>query len=368
MMPQWFLLPGIILATLAAVIASQALITGSYSITNEAILLNFWPRVKINHPTTIKGQMYIPSVNLFLFVGCVAVILFFQKSSNMEAAYGLAITITMLMTTMLMSYYFYVKRQSTVFILLFLAFYLTIEGSFFVANMFKFIHGGWVTLLIAGILFYIMFVWFRGRKIKNKLTEFVKIDHYFPMLKDLKEDKSVAKYSTNLVYFIRANSINEIESKVIYSIFTKQPKRADIYWLIHVDVMDDPHTLTYTVKQLIPGTLIRIDFKIGFKVPTKIYMYFKKAITDMVSNNEIDITSRYPSLHKYAVSGDFRFVLTERVQGYDYDFKPFSQFIMDSYEILKRIGISDEKAYGLDTSSVETEKIPLAISQKHEII
>jgi KUP system potassium uptake protein len=362
MMPQWFLLPGIILATAAAIIASQALITGSYTITNEAILLNFWPRVKINHPTNIKGQMYIPSVNLFLFVGCIGVILFFRESKNMEAAYGLAITITMLMTTMLMSFYFYVKRKSAAFIILFLLFYLTIESSFFIANMFKFIHGGWVTILIAGILFYIMFVWFRGRKIKNKLTEFVKIDNYFPMLVDLKADETIAKYSTNLVYFIRANSMHEIESKVMYSIFNKQPKRADIYWLIHVDVVDDPHTLTYKVTPLIPGTLIRIDFKIGFKVPTKIYMFFKKAINDMVMNKEIDITSRYPSLSKYSLAGDFRFILTERVQGYDYDFKPFSQFIMDSYDVLKRIGITDEKAYGLDTSSVETEKIPLAFN------
>lgn len=280
----------------------------------------------------------------------------------MEAAYGLAITITMLMTTMLMSFYFYIKRKPRPLIILFLAFYLTIEGSFFIANMFKFIHGGWVTLFIAGILFYIMYVWFRGRKIKNKLTEFVKIDSYFPMLKDLKTDTTIAKYSTNLVYFIRANSMHEIESKVIYSIFNKQPKRADIYWLIHVDVVDAPHTLTYKVTPLIPGTLIRIDFKIGFKVPTKIYMYFKKAVTDLVKNKEVDITSRYPSLHKYALSGDFRFVLTERVQGYDFDFKPFTQFIMDSYDVLKKIGITDEKAYGLDTSNVETEKIPLAIN------
>ena len=187
------------------------------------------------------------------------------------------------------------------------------------------------------------------------------------MLKDLKEDKTVAKYSTNLVYFIRANSMHEIESKVIHSIFYKQPKRADIYWLLHVDVMDDPHTLTYRVTPLIPGTLMRIDFKIGFKVPTKINMYFRKAVSDLVMNSEIDITSRYPSLHRYALAGDFRFILTERVQGYDYDFKPFTQFIMDSYDVLKKIGITDEKAYGLDTSSVVTEKIPLAINQHAEI-
>lgn len=362
-MPTWFLIPGILLSTAAAVIASQALITGSYTIINEAILLNFWPRVKISHPTFIKGQMYIPSVNKLLFVGCIFVILYFQKSSNMEAAYGLAITITMLMTTLLMSYYFYVKRKSFSYIFLFLGAYLFIEGSFFIANMFKFIHGGWVTILIASILFYIMFIWYKGRAIKRKLTDYVAIDNYFSMLVDMKKDESISKYSTNLVYFTYANNVHEIESKVIFSIFNKQPKRADVYWLIHVEVVDEPHTMSYKVSHLIPETLIRVDFKIGFKVPTKINLYFRKVIEELVLNKEVDITTRYPSLHKYAISGDFRFILTDRVQGYDFDFKPFNQFVMDSYDILKNIGIPDEKAYGLDTSSVLTEKIPLVINK-----
>ncbi len=365
-MPEWFLLPGILIATAAAIIASQALISGSYTIINEAILLNFWPRVQISHPTYIKGQMYIPSVNKFLFVGCISIILFFQKSTNMEAAYGLAITITMLMTTLLMSFYFYIKRTSNFYIFTFLCCYLAIELSFFIANLFKFIHGGWVTLLIAGIISYIMYVWFKGRKIKNRLTEFVFIDKYFSVLNDMKSDISIPKYTTNLVYFTHANSIHEVESKVMYSIFNKQPKRADVYWLIHVDVVDDPHTMTYKVTPLIPETLIRIDFKIGFKVPTKIYLYFRKVIESLVKTNEVDITSRYPSLRKYAVAGDFRFILTDRVQGYDFDFKPFNQFIMDSYDVLKKIGITEVKAYGLDTSNVVTETVPLVINQDVE--
>ncbi|MEI8202538.1 MAG: KUP/HAK/KT family potassium transporter [Bacteroidota bacterium] len=365
-MPQWFLLPGILIATAAAIIASQALISGSYTIINEAILLNFWPRVQISHPTFIKGQMYIPSINKFLFIGCISIILFFQKSTNMEAAYGLAITITMLMTTLLMSFYFYIKRKSNFYIFVFLGCYLIIEVSFFIANLFKFIHGGWVTLLIAGFISYIMYVWFKGRKIKNRLTEFVFIDKYFSMLSDVKKDESIAKYATNLVYFTHANSLHEVESKVMYSIFNKQPKRADVYWLIHVDVVDDPHTLTYKITPLIPESLIRIDFKIGFKVPTKIYLYFRKVIESLVANNEVDITSRYPSLRKYAVTGDFRFILTDRVQGYDYDFKPFNQFIMDSYDVLKKIGITEVKAYGLDTSNVITETVPLVINQNVE--
>jgi KUP system potassium uptake protein len=268
----------------------------------------------------------------------------------------------MMMTTLLMCFYFYVKRKSTFLILIFFSCYLLIEGSFLVANMFKFIHGGWVTLLIAGIIFSIMFIWFRGRSIKRKLTEYVNVESYYSMLNDMRKDESIQKYATNLVYFTYASSIHQIETKVMYSIFNKRPKRADVYWIIHVDVVDDPHTMTYKVTHLIPETLIRIDFKIGFKIQTRINLYFRKVIESMTINKEVDITSRYPSLRKYAIPGDFRFILTDRVQGYDFDFKPFDQFVMDVYYIIKKIGISDEEAYGLDTSSVMTEKIPLVVN------
>ena len=361
-MPKWFLFPGIIISTAAAIIASQALISGSFSIMNQAILLNFWPRVKISHPTFNKGQIYIPSINKVLYVGCIVVILYFKESQHMEAAYGLAITITEIMTTMLMTIYLYVKRRPLWMVFSFISVYFVIEGSFFIANMFKFIHGGWVTLLIASIVFSIMFIWFRGRSIKRKLTQYVKIDTYFPMLVDMKKDLSIQKYATNLVYFTYAYSIHEIETKVMYSIINKTPKRADIYWIIHVDIVDEPHTMTYKVTHLIPETLIRIDFKIGFKVPTRINLYFRKVIDSLTVDKEVDITSRYPSLHKYGVPGDFRFILTDRVQGYDFDFKPFDQFVMDVYYIIKKIGISDEAAYGLNTSSVTTEKIPLVVN------
>lgn len=366
-MPHWFLFTGVVISTSAAIIASQALISGSFSIVNQAILLNFWPLVRINHPSDNKGQIYIPSINKILYVACILVILYFRESRNMEAAYGLAITITEMMTTFIMSYYFFIKRRPYWVILGFISLYFCVEGSFFIANMYKFIHGGWVTLMMAGILFFIMFVWYRGRQIKSRLTKFVNIDDYILMLKDMKDDETISKYATNLVYFTRAISVHEIERKVIYSIFNKKPKRADVYWLIHLDVVDEPHTMSYKVSTLIPQTLIRIDFKIGFKVPTKINLYFRKAVEDMVANNEVDISSRYPSLHRHSVPGDFRFILTDRVQGYDFDFKIFNQFIMDSYDILKNIGMSEERSYGLDTSNVEIEKVPLIIGADRKI-
>jgi KUP system potassium uptake protein len=362
-MPTWFLMTGIVVATIAAIIASQAMITSSFTIISEAILLNFWPKVQINYPTQVKGQMYVPSVNRFLWLACILVILFFQKSINMEAAYGLTINITMLMTTMLMALYLYYSKLPSFVSIFFIGLYFIIEGTFLASNLNKFTHGGWATFLIAGVMFSIMFIWYRGRSIKNRFISFSKIGNYLEWFTDLKHDESVPKYATNLVYLTKANYKQDIESKVIFSIFNKQPKRADIYWLIHIDILDEPHTMSYKVETLVPDTLIRVDFKLGFKVQTRINLYFKQVIQELLRNNEIDITSRYDSLRKHHVPGDFKFVIIDRIQNYDFDFKAFEQFIMDVYSVLKNIGVSDTKAYGLDTSNVYIEKVPLQFDE-----
>jgi KUP system potassium uptake protein len=358
-MPHWFLFTGIIIATAAAIIASQALISGSYTIISEAILLNFWPKVKISYPTTIKGQMFVPSINRFLWAACTFVILFFQESANMEAAYGLSITITMLMTTLLLVAYLRLKRVSYYVIGFLLAFYLTIECSFLIANFNKFNHGGWFTIMMAGILFSIMFIWYKGRNIKKRFFEFVKIDNYKKIILDLSKDESVPKYATNLVYLTRANFATDIETKIIYSIINKRPKRADTYWFIHVHTVDEPHTLEYSVETIIPNVILRVEFRLGFKVEPRINLYFKQVIDELVQNNEVDVISHYRSLKQHNIMGDFRFVVIDRIQNYDFDFSPFEQFIMDIYSLLKRIGITDVKAFGLDTSNVEIEKVPL---------
>jgi KUP system potassium uptake protein len=365
-MPSWFLMTGIVIATAAAVIASQALISGSFTIVSEAIQLNFWPKVKISHPTTIKGQMFIPSVNFFLWASCSFVILFFQESSNMEAAYGLAITITMLMTTILLSVYLRFKRRGFFLIAIFLLIYLTIEGSFLVANMYKFRHGGWFTILMAGVLFFIMYVWYKGRNIKKRFMEFVKIDNYKQLILDVSKDESIPKYATNLVYLTRADFKTDVESKIIYSIINKRPKRADTYWFIHVHILDEPRTMEYSVETIIPDVIMRVEFRLGFKVEPKINLYFKKVIDDLVNNKEINVISKYVSLKNHNIIGDFRFVVIDRIQNYDFDFSPFEQFVMDIYTWLKKIGITEVKAYGLDTSNVEIEKVPLMFESGQE--
>jgi KUP system potassium uptake protein len=340
------------------------LISGSYTLISEAIQLNFWPKIKINYPTNIKGQLYISRINWILYAACLAVVLGFRKSSNMEAAYGLSITITMLMTTGLLSIYMYYKKVPVYVIFIFLSVYLTIEGSFLIANLNKFTHGGWFTILVGGILSCIMYIWYQGRKIKNSFIEFVKIDQYYDIIKEISHDESIVKYASNLVFLTKANTVTDIELKIIYSIINKHPKRADVYWLLHVDILDEPHVLEYKVVHMIPGTLIKIDFKIGFKVQPRVNLFFRQVLIELSQNNEIDLISRYESLRKYHIASDFRFIVIDRIQNYDFDFPPKEQLIMDLYSIIKNFGISEVNALGLDTSNVTIETVPLTADKE----
>jgi KUP system potassium uptake protein len=282
----------------------------------------------------------------------------------MEAAYGLSITITMLMTTALLTVYLNQKKVPVYITGLLLAVYLTIEGSFLVANLNKFVNGGWFTILLGGILFTIMYTWYKGRKIKNNFSEFVKIENYVDIIKALHDDQSVQKFATNLAFITKANTITDLEEKIIYSILKKQPKRADVYWLLHVDIMDDPHRLDYRITPIIEGILIKIDFRIGFKVQPRVNLFFRYVVEEMKKNGEIDPVSRYDSLRKHNINADFRFVIIDRIQNYDFDFKPWDQLIMDLYMIIKRFGIGEVKALGLDNSNTTTETVPLHMGKE----
>lgn len=362
LMPAWFIIPGVIIATLAAIIASQAMISGSYTLISEATRLNLWPKMKINFPSDAKGQLYIPGMNTFLYIGCVFVVLYFQSSSNMEAAYGLAIITTMLMTTILFANYLVMKRVNSGLIYLFLIVYIIIESSFFLANMPKFPHGGYATLIIAGLMFGVMYVWFRARKIKNRYVEFVKMEDYIHQLQELSNDMSIPKYATHLVYLTSANNPKEIEHKVIYSILNKKPKRADIYWFIHVDVVDEPYRCDYIVDTIIPNEIIRIEFRLGFRVEQRINLMFRKVVEDMVTNKEVNITSRYVSLQKNKIAGDWQFIVMEKFLSHDNDLPLSDRLIMRFYFMLKKISLSEEKGFGLDSSYVTVEKYPLVVA------
>ena len=327
-MPQWFLYFGIAIATAATIIASQALISGSYTLISEAMRLNIWPKVRISYPTEAKGQLYVPAANFLLFLGCIGIVLFFQKASNMEAAYGLAITITMIATSILFANYLIVHRTKSFLIYLYLVLYLTIEFSFLYANMDKFPHGGYVTLIVGGVLFFVMYAWFRARKVKNRYVEFVRLDHYIPKIQELSNDKSIPKYATHLVYLTSADNPKEIEHKIIYSLLSKKPKRADIYWLIHVDTLDDPYTAEYVVSHIIPNDIIRVEFRLGFKVQPRINLMFKKVVEDLVANREVNVLSRYDSLERTNTTGDFQFIVMEKYLSDDNEFPLWERIIM----------------------------------------
>jgi len=361
-MPQWYIYFGIAIATAATIIASQALISGSFTLISEAMRLNLWPKLRINYPTEAKGQLYVPAANFLLFAGCNGVVLYFQKASNMEAAYGLAITVTMIATSVLFANYLAIRRTRPALIYLYLSVYLTIEFSFLYANMDKFPHGGYVTLLVGGFLFIVMYNWFKARKIKNRYVEFVRLDHYVPRIQELSNDRSVAKYATHLVYLTSADNPKEIEHKIIYSILNKKPKRADIYWFIHVNTLDDPYTAEYTVDHIIPNEIIRVEFRLGFRVQPRINLMFQKVVEDLVINKEVNVASRYESLNTNNAVGDFQFIVMEKYLSQDNELPFWERIMMKLHFWLKEISLSEERGFGLDPSNVVVEKFPLMVS------
>lgn len=362
LMPNWFVIIGVIIATTAAIIASQALVSGSFTLISEAMRLNLWPKFRIVYPSEERGQLFIPAINLLLFLGCVGVVLYFRESAAMEAAYGLAIMMTMIATTILFANYLVLHRVQQSLIYLFLAAYLVVELTFLTALMKKFAHGGYITLLVGSIFFLVMYIWFRARKIKNRYVEFVRMDHYLPVLQELSNDSSINKYATHLIFLTSANNPKEIEHKIIHSILNRKPKRADIYWFVHVDTMDNPYTSEYEVQTIIPNEVIRIEFKLGFRVEPRINLMFKKVVEEMVNNREVNIVSRYESLQRNNIVGDFRFVIMEKFLSQDNELPFFERLIMKIYFFLKAVSLSEEKGFGLDPSYVKVEKFPLIVS------
>ncbi|WP_158796821.1 KUP/HAK/KT family potassium transporter [Pedobacter sp. L105] len=367
--PEPYLLFMVALSTIAAIIASQAMISGSFTLISEAVRLNLWPKVRINYPSNERGQIYVPSINWLLCAGCLLIVLIFKRSVNMEGAYGLAINMTFLATTILVAAYMISKKVPRYAIIIFVAVYGAIEFTFLVGNMTKFFHGGFVTVMIGAVLFSVMWGWYVARRIKSRFVKYVEVEDYFEIISELSEDESVAKYSSQLVYMTNANFKTEIESKIIYSILQKEPKRADIYWLVHVDVVDEPFTQDYKVTFLIPGKLVRIDFKLGFRVEQRVNLLYRKVIEELVKNGEVDIISKYTSLHKHKIAGDFRFILLEKHLSKFSKLSVYERSVMWWYYfVLKKLSLSEEKSFGLDSSYVEIEKVPLIFVSAEDII
>ncbi|MDE3211960.1 MAG: KUP/HAK/KT family potassium transporter [Bacteroidota bacterium] len=358
-MPHWFLLPSILIATAATIIASQALISGSFTLISEAISLNFWPRVTVRQPSELKGQIYIPSINSILWFGCILMVVYFQTSEHMQAAYGFSITIAMMMTTFLLGFFLlYRVRWNKFLVFGILSIFVLIESSFFIANVAK-IKQRWMFLFFELFIFMTMYVWYYTRKINNRFTKFVDLGKYAGQIKELSEDDSIPKFSTHLIYLTKANIRHHVEEKVLKSIFAKTPKRADVYWLLHINRTEHPYTLSYDVSELIEDTLIKVNINIGFRIQPKTELYFKKIVQDLIADKEIHLHIRPDGSTKYNSEPDFKFVVIEKFLSVENEFSIREAILLRYYFILKKLGLSDRKAFGLEKCDVVVEQYPL---------
>lgn len=358
-MPSWFLIPGIIISTIATIIASQAMISGSYTLINEAMNLNFWPRISVRQPTELKGQIYIPSVNNILWIGCILMVLYFQNSTNMEAAYGFSISIAMLMTTFLLIHFLQYKlKWNKIYVYALFVLFALVELSFFTANVAK-IRERWMFLFFELFIFITMYVWYYARKINNRYIKFTDLGRFVPMIRELSNDTSIPKFSTHLIYLTKANHRHEIEEKIINSIFSRSPKRADVYWFFHINRTEEPYTLTYNISELVEDKVIKININVGFRIQPKVELYFKKILQELTGKKELNLHSLPDGSSKYNPNPDFKFIVIEKFLSVENEFSFREGTLLNSYFFLKRLGQSDEKAFGLDKSDVTVEHVPL---------
>ena len=359
--PKWGIIPLILLATAATIIASQALISGSYTLISEAVSLRFWPKVRVLFPTDQRGQIYVPSINWLLLAGCIAVQLWFKTSEAMTAAYGFSITVAMLMTSILLSQYLRgVKHWAIPVVGLIMLVFLTVEFSFLIANITKLLNRLGILVFEWGLIM-MMYIGFKGREIKNRLLTLAPLASSLPTLQELSEDESVTKFASNLVYLTHSKNANELEGDILYSILRKQPKRADRYWFINMGISTEPYKVRYTVEELTPGVAYKINFQLGFRTQPRLNLLFRKVLEDLAAQGEIDITSRYASLRRHHMPGDFRFIVLEKVLSYDNTLTFRERFVLNGYFFINRFAISDQELFGLDTSDVRVEKVPLTI-------
>jgi len=361
-MPAWSHSYGVILSTIAAIIASQALISGSFTLINEAMRLGLWPKIRVKYDSDSKGQIYVGSINTLLMLGCCMVVLVFQKASNMDAAYGLSITVAMLMTTFLVTFYFHIKRIPIYWIGLFVSVYVLIEGFFLVGNLTKFLHGGWLTLLIGLVLFSVMWAWYNVARLKQGYLRFAPLEPNYPIIKEIIQDASIPKFSTHLIFITDAPLDTEVEVNTLFSIVHKQPKRADVYWFAHLEITDAPYGKQYMVRTGIPNHLFRIDFKLGFREDQYLPALFRTVLAQMSTSGEVDSKSRYPSLEKFNIEGDRRYLIIEDSFNNIENLPLIKGFMVRYYLLLNRMAMSRAKSYGLEDSYVTVETVPIVLN------
>ncbi len=355
---------GVILGTVAAIIASQALITGSFTLVSEASRLNLMPHMQIHYPSMIKGQIYIPLVNLILWVVCSAIVIFFRTSANMEAAYGLAITLTMLMTTLLLAVYLCKEKEKKIPGVIFLIFFGLLEGSFFVSSLSKFAKGGYVALFMAFVLFAIMLVWDKGTKIENSQAVYLDIRQYVDQLKKLRDDDSIPYQTDNLVYVTKDSKMEELDRDILYSILDKRTKRAKAYWFINIQVTDQPNTREYAVESFGTDFIFKIQLRLGFRVGQRVNVYLRQIVEDLIASGELPSQESNYSVYESNDVGNFQFCLIRKMLVPESDISQTGRATVALKYAIRRVAGAPARWYGLESSSLIFEYVPLFIKMK----
>ena len=364
-MPNWMVFPGIILATMAAIIASQSLISGATTLVSEAIKLEQFPRLVINYPAQLKGQVYIPAVNTWMCFACIGILLIFQESANMEAAYGLAITIAMLMTTILYFFYLKMKQVNPILRYLFITVYLIIEGIFLISNVLKIPHGGYVVLIIGSFIMALMYIWIKGRQISAAAANREKIQKYVKNIELLQQDPDVPFLCTNLIYLTQSAKDNMVEKKIIYSLLNRGSKKAKVYWFVNVNVTDEPYTMEYSVDTIKAKTVFKIHLHLGFKVKRNLDIYIRYVIRDMMKKGELNkVNLKYRIKNTQGDEmGDVRYIMINETLSDNSSLTPFEVSIIKMKLLIKKYTISPARWFGIDSSNLEIENLPLLVNR-----
>lgn len=367
MLPEQLRVFAIILATFAAIIASQALITGSFSIVSEAVRLNLMPHMKISYPAETKGQIYIPLVNTTMWIGCIGVVLLFRSSEHMEAAYGLAITATMLMTTILLCAYLSHVCKKVLFSVVFTLFFGAVELMFFFSSLTKFFHGGYVTVLMAFLLFVVMYVWRRGTAVERTQTVYLSVDSYLDQIQKLRDDETFPLLADNLVFLTNDSSFDKLDRDILYSILDKRPKRAKVYYFLNVLVTDEPYTHEFAVNDFGTDFLFKVQLRLGFKVNQRVNTYLYQIVEDLLENKQIKPQDhKYSIYRKKALVGDFRFCFIRKLLSPDTEISGFNFRCMQLKYLIRKLCGTPARWYGLENTATIYEYVPLFSRAKRQ--
>ena len=354
----------VLLGAMAAVIASQALITGSYTLVSEAILLDLMPHLNVKFPSDTKGQLYIDTVNKLLWIGCTMVVLYFRSSARMESAYGLAITVTMLMTTLLLSVYLFRVRKKKALAGAVLVVFGAIEAVFFFSSLGKFAHGGYVAVILALLLLCVMIVWYRGTKLEHKYSVRLKLRDYIKNLSDLHDDESVPLLADNLIFFEGGSDVETIDRDILYSILDKDPKRAKAYWFISLHVLDKPNIMDYDVETFGTDFIFRVKLNLGFKDDQRVNVYLRQIVQDLIESGELPVQERKYSIYGKSNVGSFKFFFFRKTVPAKVGLSRADEIILNLKYAIRKAAGSKIKWYGLDTSSVTVEPVPLIVGSR----